>query len=389
VSYPQLPTDFGFTEEHDLLRQSARRFLDERCTIQDIRRFSESAVGHDPQLWKEIAALGWLGLVLPEAHGGAGLGHLHLALLLHETGRSLLPVPLLASALAGFALEAAASDAQRARFEPAIASGETLATFALCDEGGGWQADEIRATAEPGDRGFVLRGVKPFVMAGAHAGLVIAPFRLPGGELAHFAVELPTERVRVESETGIDPTRRTARIVFDGARVPATARLEGGARDATAALQRVHVRGFAALAAEMVGGAESVLLMTRDYAIARKQFGKQIGAFQAVKHPIVDVMIGVELARTHALAAAAAIDHGPDTAEVPARMAKALASEVYPVAVRRGVQLHGGFGFTIDCDVHHYFKRALWSRAMLGDGTHHRRQLARHLLGPLSGTAPE
>ncbi len=389
MSYPQIPTDFGFTEEHDLLRQSARRFLDERCTIQEVRRFSESAIGHDPQLWKEVAALGWLGLVLPEASGGAGLGHLHLALLLEETGRRLLPAPLLASALAGFALEAAGSEAQRARFEPAVASGETLATFALCEEGGGWQAGEIRATAEPASGGFVLRGVKPFVMAGAHAGLVIAPFRLQSGELALFAVELPTERVRVESETGIDPTRRTARIVFDGARVAASARLDGAERTAAAALHRVHVRGFAALAAEMVGGAESVLSMTREYAIARKQFGKQIGAFQAVKHPIVDVMIGVELARTHAQAAAAALDHGPDTAEIPARMAKALASEVYAVAVRKGVQLHGGFGFTIDCDVHHYFKRALWSRAMLGDGAHHRRHLARHLLGPLSEAASE
>ncbi|HME69125.1 MAG TPA: acyl-CoA dehydrogenase [Myxococcota bacterium] len=379
MSYPQIPADFGFTEEHEVLRQSARRFLEERCPISEVRRLAESPLGHDPALWKEIAHLGWLGLVLPEGHGGAGLGYLHLALLLEETGRRLLPAPIFAAMLAGFALEAAGNPAQRARLEPALASGDLVATFALCDMGGGWEAAEIEATAEARDGGYLLRGVKPFVIAGAEAGLVIAPFRERGGELALFAVDLPSRGVRVESEIGVDPTRRSARLVFEDAFVSASARLDTAG---AATLHRVHVRGFVALAAEMVGGAESTLLMTRDYAIARKQFDRQIGAFQAVKHPIVDVMIGVELARTHVLAAAAALDHEPDSAEIPARMAKAIASEVYPVAVRKAVQLHGGYGFTWDCDAHFYFKRALWSRAMLGDGAHHRRFLAADLLGP-------
>jgi alkylation response protein AidB-like acyl-CoA dehydrogenase len=378
MSYPQIPTDFGFAEEHEVLRQSARRFLEERCPPSEVRRLAESPRGHDPALWKEIAQLGWLGLVLPEAHGGAGLGHLHLALLLEETGRRLLPAPVLATLLAGFALEAAGSEAQRARLEPAVASGDLVATFAVCDAGGGWEVTEIEAAAEARDGGFVLRGVKPFVVAGAEAGLVIAPFRERSGELALFAVDLPTRGVRVESEIGVDPTRRSARLVFEDAFVSPSTRLETAG---PAPLHRVQVQGFAALAAEMVGGAESTLRMTRDYAIARKQFDRQIGAFQAVKHPIVDVMIGVELARTHALAAAAALDHEPDSAEVPARMAKAIASEVYPAAARKAVQLHGGYGFTWDCDAHFYFKRALWSRAMLGDGAYHRRFLAGELFG--------
>jgi len=382
MSYPQIPADFGFSEEHEVLRQTARRFLEERCPISQVRRLAESPHGHDAALWKEIAQLGWLGLVLPEAHGGAGLGQLHLALLLEETGRRLLPSPVFAALLAGFALEAAGSAAQRARLEPALASGDLVATFALCDTRGGWEAPEIEASAEASGGGFALRGIKPFVIAGAEAGLVIAPFRERSGELALFAVDLPTAGVRVESEIGVDPTRRSARLVFEGARVSAESRLESSG---AAALQRVHVRGFAALAAEMVGGAESTLAMTRDYAIARKQFDRQIGAFQAVKHPIVDMMIGVELARTHMLAAAAALDHAPDSAEVPARMAKAVASEVYPAAVRKAVQFHGGYGFTWDCDAHFYFKRALWSRAMLGDGAHHRRFLASELFGHARG----
>jgi alkylation response protein AidB-like acyl-CoA dehydrogenase len=379
ATFPHIPTDFGFTEEHELLRQQARRLLEERCPFSEVRRLAESPDGFDTGVWKELGALGWVGLVLPEAHGGAGLGALHLALLLEEMGRKLLPSPFLASLLAGFALEAGGSAAQLARFAPAIASGETIATLALHEPGGAWRAEDLQATAEPVDGGYVLRGVKPFVLAGAHAGLVIAPFREPGGHLSLFAVELPAKGVEIAPETGIDPTRRTARITFAGVRVGSDARLEG---NGAAALRRAHVRGFAALAAEMVGGAEATLIVTRDYAIARKQFGKQIGAFQGVKYPIVDAMVGIESARSLAIGAAAALDHTPDEAELAARMAKALASEVFPSVVRKGVQLHGGYGFTWDCDVHFYFKRALWSRATLGDGAHHRRHLGRILLGP-------
>lgn len=381
AAYPQIPADFGFTEEHEVLRTEARRFLEERCPFSEVRRLAETPDGFDTGVWKELGSLGWVGLTLPEAHGGAGLGALHLALLLEEMGRRLLPSPFFGSLLAGFALEAAGTPAQLARFAPALASGETIGALALHEPGGTWRAADLAATAEPVDGGFVLRGVKPLVLAGAHAGLVIAPFREPGGRLSLFAVELPASGVRVETEIGVDPTRRTARLVFEGVRVSRDARLGDGERDGEAALHRAHLRGMAALAAEMVGGAEATLVLTRDYAIARKQFGKQIGAFQGVKYPIVDTMIGVELARSHAIAAAAAVDQGPDAAETAVRMAKALASEVFPLAVRRGVQLHGGYGFTWDCDVHFYFKRALWSRATLGDGAHHRAHLARTLLG--------
>jgi alkylation response protein AidB-like acyl-CoA dehydrogenase len=374
----ELPTDFGFTQEHEILRDSARRFLQARCPASEVRRLGEDPVGHDPKLWKELAELGWLGLVLPEEHGGAGLGHLHLALLLEETGRALLPSPLLGCLLAGIAIREAGSPEQRARWLPAIASGETLATLALSEPTASWEPDAVEARAERAGGGFALRGRKTHVEGAASASLVVAPFREDDGGIALFAVGLPAADARIESELVVDPTRRSARIDFAGVRVDAAARLAG---DGLRALRATHVRGWAALAAEMVGGADAVLEMTRGYAIERKQFDRAIGSFQAVKYPLVDTLVGVELARTHSLAAAAALDHAPETAEPRARMAKALASEVYPAAVRRGVQLHGGFGFTIDCDVQLYFKRALASRATLGDGPHHRRHLARNLFG--------
>ena len=372
----EVPSDFGFTEEHALLRAEARRFLSERLPMTELRKLADAGVGFDRALWKELAQLGWVGLVLPEQHGGAGLGWLHLEIVIEEMGRRLVPGPFLGSLLAGVAIGAGGSAAQQARLLPGIASGDSVATIALCEAGGVFEASGVTATAEKAGDGFALRGQKTHVLCGADASLVVAPFREASGEVALFAIELPATGVSIEAEVGIDPTRPMARVAFDGVRVPAASRLDG---DAAVAWHAMLVRGFAALAAEQVGGAESVLLETRDYAIARKQFDRQIGFFQAVKYPIVDMMCGIELSRSLAVGAAAALDHNPDGAETLARMAKAQISDVYCNAVRKGVQIHGGYGFTWDCDVHFFFRRAMWSRAMLGDAIHHRRWLAERL----------
>jgi alkylation response protein AidB-like acyl-CoA dehydrogenase len=372
----EVPTDFGFAEEHGLLRAEARRFLAERLPMAELRRQVEGGARFDRGLWKEVAQLGWVGLVVPERFGGAGLGWLHLEILMEEMGRRLLPGPFLGSLLAGIALERGAGEAQRERWLPAVAAGETLATLALVEPGGAFEPDAVAATADPVEGGFVLRGRKTHVVGGSQAGLVVAAFREPSGRVSLFAVELPAPGVAAEDEVSIDPTRPTARVAFDGVRVGRDARLEG---DGAAALADTLVRGCAALAAEQVGGAESVLQATRQYAIDRKQFDRPIGFFQAVKHPIVDMMCGIEQARSLACGAAAALDADTPSAGVHARMAKALAGDVYAQAARKGVQLHGGYGFTWDCDVHFYFRRALWSRPMLGDAVHHRRRLAASL----------
>jgi alkylation response protein AidB-like acyl-CoA dehydrogenase len=372
IARTDVPTDFGFTDDHAILRQEVRRFLAERLPMSELRKLADAGVDFDRTLWKELAELGWAGLVLPEAFGGAGLGWLHLAILMEEMGRRLVPGPFLGSLLAGVAIAEGSSETQRAKWLPGIASGDVVATVALTEPNGGFDADSVSATAEPADGGFVLRGQKTHVVCGADANLVVAPFREPSGALALFAIELPSRGVSIEAETAIDPTRPTARIAFDGVRVDRDARLEG---EGAAAWHAMAVRGFAALAAESVGSAESVLLLTRDYAIARKQFDRQIGFFQAVKFPIVDMMCGVELARSLAVGAAAALDAATSGAEALARMAKAQSSDVFANAVRKGVQLHGGYGFTWDCDVHFFFRRAMWNRAMLGDAIHHRRAL--------------
>ncbi len=373
-----IPADFGFTGDHELAAKEARRFLAERCPLGSVRRVVDARADHDPALWRDIAGLGWVGLGWPEAWGGAALDRLHLALLLEEMGRALLPSPFVACQLALEALAVAGSEDQQLRWCPDIIAGERIASFASSEPGGYSEPGQILTRAVPAEAGFALHGDKSHVLAGASADLVVVPARSSAGPIELFVVELPHPGVRVEREVCVDATRPTARLSFDGARVPAAARL---ARGGQAALATVLARGAAMLAAEMVGAAEAVLVMTRDYAAERQQFGRAIGSFQAVKHPIVDMMCGVELARSLSLAAAAAIDHDPASAERAARMAKAYAGDALSFAVKKGVQLHGGFGFTWDCNVHLYFKRALWSRATLGDAAHHRRHLATLLLG--------
>jgi len=189
-------------------------------------------------------------------------------------------------------------------------------------------------------------------------------------------VELPADGFLVEPEVSVDSTRRMARMSLDAVRVRREARLP---LDGLEALRAFEIAGAALLSAQMVGAADAVLELTRAYAIERTQFGRAIGSFQAVKHPIVDVMIGVEQARSLALGACVLL--GTGGAEVAARMAKAMASELFAFAVKKGVQLHGGFGFTWDCDVQLYFKRMLLDRATFGDAVAQRRILGRRLFG--------
>jgi alkylation response protein AidB-like acyl-CoA dehydrogenase len=335
-------THIHYEEEHALLRAEARRWLDERFPIARVRSLADSAAGEDPADWKELAELGWLGLVIPEKHGGAGLGATHLAVLMEETGRRLVPSPLLPSTLAALALVLDGSEAQVARWLPAIANGELRAVHA---------------------RGASVWGAE-------HADAFVVAAR-DGVEI----VERGASGLSITPELVLDRTRRSARVTRSGV-----------ALGAAGPSSRLQAWACLALAAEMAGGADALLAMTAAYAATREQFGKPIGSFQAVKHPLVNVLIGVESLRSLVYVAASALDAESPDAETLARMAKAQACDAYPFAASRAVQLHGGFGFTLDCDAHLYLKRAQTTRPAFGDAMAQRRWLADRL--PLA-TAPQ
>jgi alkylation response protein AidB-like acyl-CoA dehydrogenase len=383
-----LPERLGYGGDHDLLRLTARRFLAERCPIREVRRLAADPIGFDRALWGELAELGWAGLHLAERVGGAGLDHLSMALVLEESGRALYPGPLLATALGGIAVARAGAPEQAERLLPDLCAGRAIATLALVEGATDWQLDSVVAAAEPVEGGYRLHGEKVHVPWAQVADLLVAPFRWEGG-ISLFAVPLAGDGVEIQAEVPLDPTRRLARVRFSGAQVPADARLLGAAGGAE--LQGLLAPALAYLAAEMAGAAAAALDLTCDYARERVQFDRPIGAFQAVKHPLVDVLIAVERARSLALGAAAALDHAPDHALRAARMAKASAEEALLYACDRAVQLHGGFGFTWDCDAHLYYKRALASAATWGDARHHRRALVgelRRTVGARSEGAP-
>jgi alkylation response protein AidB-like acyl-CoA dehydrogenase len=339
-------TAIRYDEEHALLRAEARRWLEQRFPIARVRALAESDSGEDPGDWAELGSLGWLGLCVPEKYGGAGLGAAHLAVLLEETGRRLLPCPLLSSTLAALALAQSGSDAQRERWLRPLAAGESRLVLATGEAAvwGGSLADA-----------FVARRGERFAI-------------VPAG----------TAGLSVEPELVLDRTRRSARVSLAAVRPDAAESLPASADEV---LARLTPWACLALAAEMAGGADALLALTAAYTATREQFGKPIGSFQAVKHPLVNVLIGVESLRSLVYAAASALDAGSPDAESLARMAKAKACDVYVFAASRAVQLHGGFGFTLDCDAHLYMKRAQTARPAFGDAMAQRRWLAGKLVG--------
>jgi alkylation response protein AidB-like acyl-CoA dehydrogenase len=339
-------TAIRYDEEHALLRAEARRWLEERFPIGRVRALADGDAGEDPADWKELGSLGWLGLCVPEKYGGAGLGAVHLSVLLEETGRRLLPCPLLSSTLAALALGQSGSEAQRERWLEPLASGESRVVLAAGSDAvwGAERADLL--VARRADR------------------FAIVPARGAGA--------------RIEPEVVLDRTRRSARVNLDAVKLDSAAFLPASADEV---LAKLTPWACVALAAEMAGGADALLTLTAAYTATREQFGKPIGSFQAVKHPLVNVLIGVEGLRSLVYAAATALDAGDADAEALARMAKAKACDVYVFAASRAVQLHGGFGFTLDCDAHLYLKRAQTTRPAFGDAMHQRRWLAEKLLG--------
>ena len=369
-----IPDDFGYGEDQSILRQEARKFLEAECNLEKVRKVMETDAGYEEETWKRLAEMGWLGLAVPEEQGGSGLGMVSLAVLMEEMGRALLPSPFFGTLLATLAIGEGGSAEQKAKWLTAIAAGDLRGTLAATETEGGWDIDEVGATARAKGDAILLDGVKALVPDAPGAHLIIGTFR-EGDGVSLFAVEQGAEGLTVEKDSLIDQTRRCGLVTFKGVSVSPAARLGSPGRGGDI-LRKILPGIWIALAAEMAGGAERVFQITLDYAKVREQFGKPIGAFQAVKHPLVNVMVDIEMTRSLLYLAAATLDNEPESAERVARMAKAQASDTYATAVARAVQLHGGIGFTWECDVHLFFKRAQWSKFAFGDAAWHRRCIA-------------
>jgi alkylation response protein AidB-like acyl-CoA dehydrogenase len=362
--------DFAFTHEHEELRQTVRRFMENESTEATVRKLMETEAGYDARTWERMAGeLSLLGLAIPEKFGGAGLGAVELAIAMEEMGRVLFCGPYLASVLATDALLRGADDSAKSSLLPGIASGKCIATLALCEASGKSNPASVAMRAERAGSGWKLSGVKDFVLDGHVAGAIVVVARADDG-LGLFLVDGGAKGLERSSHPTLDLTRKLARLSFTD--TPAE-RISRG--DATDALKRVVAAGAAMLAAEQVGGAQRCLEMSTEYAKTRLQFGRPIGSFQAIKHKCADMLVETEFARSAAYNAAFAIASDEDFVEA-AHIAKSYCSEAYFHAAAENIQIHGGMGFTWEHPAHLYFKRARASSILLGDPSEHRLELA-------------
>ena len=368
------PPKLGFTDEQEELRRSVRRFLDDTSPMAEVRRLMDTAEGCDPAVWGRMAGqLGLQGIHVPEALGGAGLGHVELCVVLEEMGRSLACVPYFATVgLAVNSLLASGDEAAQRDLLPRLASGEATGTLAVLEAVGSWDLDAVATRARrDAAGGWVLDGTKHFVVDGHTAGVLLVAARAPGG-LSVFAVEGGApglERVPVPQ---LDETRKLALVELSGT----PARMVGEEGGAASWLPRALDLAAVALAAEQVGGAQRCLDMSVGYAKVRHQFGRPIGAFQAIKHRCADMLLRVESARAAAYYAAWAAAEGSDDLPAVASLARAYCSEAFTWVAGETIQVHGGIGFTWEHDLHLFLKRAQLDQVTFGDAAFHRERLA-------------
>jgi alkylation response protein AidB-like acyl-CoA dehydrogenase len=373
-----------FSEEQEMLRSTARRFLDAKAPSLVVRRLMETDEGFDPGLWAEIAEQGWQAMAIPEQYGGAGFTLLELGILMEEMGRSLFPSPFLSAVVIGADLILhAGTEAQKQALLPGIASGERRVALAQLESTGRWDATGIAMVAERDLGDLVMSGTKSFVIDGHTADTLLVAVRTDPASIGPKGISLVVVDaaspgvVRRRLET-MDMTRKQAEVTFDRVRVPAGAVLgaEGTGWDAIA---ETMTRAVVALAFEQVGGAQKCLDMAVEYAKVRVQFGRPIGSFQAIKHKCADMLVLVESAKSAAYHAGWAVAAADPDAAIAAPIAKSYCSEAYFQCAAENIQIHGGIGFTWEHDAHLYFKRAKTDELLFGSPAQHRAMLADRL----------
>ena len=372
--------DFGFNQEQELLRNTARKFLENECTSEFVRARMAEPAGVTDAFWTKLAEQGWTGLVYPEEFGGTGLGFVDLTVLMEEMGRAVMPGPFFSTLLGGLTILEAGSAAQKKEWLTKIAAGEAKAALAFTEPNARWDAAAVAVTAREAGGKFTLSGTKLFVLDAHVADVIVVVARTreskrPEEGLNMFLVPKGARGLTVKLLPTMDQTRKLCEVKFEDVVVGADALL--GPRDgAWAPLARVLDRATVALCAEMCGGAQRVLDMTTEYAKIRIAFGKPIGSYQGVKHRAADMLVESENAKSLTYYAAWAVDENVPEAPLAASMAKAYASDAFRKIAGAGIQLHGGIGFTWEHDLHLYFKRAKSSEFTFGDATYHRERVA-------------
>jgi alkylation response protein AidB-like acyl-CoA dehydrogenase len=331
--------NFDFTDDQQAIKSTAHDFLAARLKPEKLRQLAEAGE-YDDSLWKEMSELGWPGIFIGEEHGGQGLGVVELVILMEELGYALAPSPFLSNAAAGLMIQHAGSDEQRERWLPGIASGEQRGTVA-----------------------YVVNGVASLVPDADTADVIVVFDAASGTASVAAASDVEAEKVDT-----IDSTRRFSRVQGNGA----GEELTGGRGSAADAIAPIAV----AISGELVGVSQRAMEMAVEYAKDRQQFGRPIGAYQAVSHRCAQMLLETEGARSATLYAAWTADHEPDSLQLAGSMAKAYASDCGWRVTASSLQVHGGIGFTWEHDLHFFLKRAKTDGHLFGTAREHRERVA-------------
>lgn len=363
--------EFDLSKPQKLLQKSARDLFARACPAERVRELMATDTGLDPELWTEVADQGWLGIHLDEEHGGLGLGMVDLAVIAEEMGRACFPGPFLGTIWAATLI---AEANPKSKLLAPLATGESRGAVALLESDASWDPADVQLQASKAGAGYTLNGRKSFVSDAGVADVIVCVAKI-GNDLALLTVPAKAAGVSIKQTAALDATRKLYDVTFEGLTVAADGVLAVG-ESARAALARSMQVAALVVCADMLGGMQWIIENTAEYAKTRQQFGRVIGSFQAVQHMCADMLLWTESARSAIYFAAWAIDAEPATAERAVATAKIYTSDASREVANRGVQVHGGIGFTWEHDLQLYYKRSKASEILFGDATHHRARLA-------------
>lgn len=352
--------NFDFSEEQEMLRDQARKFLQQHSAPESVRKVLDSDFTHDQALWQGLAEMGFIGAAIPEEYGGVGYGYLELCVIAEELGRALAAVPFSSTIyLATEALLLAGTSEQKAHWLPRIASGELIATYAAAEGDGPVTAANVASRVIEGR----LTGCKKPVADGECAAMAVVLAKADSGEeLAVYIVDLTAEGVMRTRLKGLDESRKQAQIEFENA--PAELLVPAAQTDAFVA--RLMSRAAVLFSFEQLGGSDRALEMAVEYARERYAFGRPIGSFQAIKHKLADMYVENQLARSNCYYAAWALYNDNDELPLAAATARVSAIKAYFLASKENVQTHGGMGFSWELDAHLFYRRAKLLSLVIG-----------------------
>ena len=376
--------DFEYNDEQRMLSESARKFLEEEANTEHFRAMMDDDLGFSPDIYKKMAELGWLGLLIPEEYGGLGQSLVDLMVLQEQIGRNLTPEPFFSTVVLGaLPVMYGGTEKQKQDILPKVAEGELKMTMAISEPKISYDPSDIDMKAHAEGKGFILDGTKMFVPDAHVADKIIVIARTRDNDddrtdgLTMFIVDGNADGIKKTELRTID-SRKRFKLEFKN--VPVTEEnIIGEVNEGWPVIQRVISEATAALSAEMVGGAEKVIEMTVEYAKTREAFGVPIGSLQAIQHKAANMLVAKECAKSSAMYAIMACAERREDADLAVAAAKAWASDAYMLATADGIQIHGGIGFTWEHDIHLYYKRAKATEVTFGDADYHREEAAKAL----------